>query len=159
MVGAGSDIKSQPLCAKNLRGCCWGVTAPTGSSPAARQAGRCDCVASGWRVFLPDEGQPLTPLLVRSVCLLRQKRWVINAYWLSVPSVCSNDGVFDVALHVHVQVYSTGRITWTPPALYCSSCGVKVNINTHANVSLNLLLLGASQHPGLVLPPGHIFPI
>lgn len=44
--------------------------------------------------------------------------------------VCSNDGVFDVALHVHVQVYSNGRVTWTPPALYCSSCGVKVNVNT-----------------------------
>lgn len=44
--------------------------------------------------------------------------------------VCSNDGVFDVALHVHVQVYSNGRVTWTPPALYCSSCGVKVNIKT-----------------------------
>ncbi|MEQ2295472.1 Acetylcholine receptor subunit beta [Ameca splendens] len=39
---------------------------------------------------------------------------------------CCNDGVFDVALHVHVQVYSNGRVTWTPPALYCSSCGVKV---------------------------------
>ena len=40
-----------------------------------------------------------------------------------------------MALHVHVQVYYNGRITWTPPALYCSSCGVKVNINTctHTN--------------------------
>ncbi|KAK0131619.1 Acetylcholine receptor subunit beta [Merluccius polli] len=37
-----------------------------------------------------------------------------------------NDGVFHVALLVHVQVYSSGRVTWTPPALYCSSCGVKV---------------------------------
>lgn len=42
-------------------------------------------------------------------------------------SICSNDGVFHVALPVHVQVYSNGRVTWTPPALYCSSCGVKVN--------------------------------
>ncbi|KAM9425182.1 acetylcholine receptor subunit beta isoform 2-T2 [Pholidichthys leucotaenia] len=38
----------------------------------------------------------------------------------------NNDGQSDVALHVHVQVYSNGRVTWTPPALYCSSCGVKV---------------------------------
>lgn len=33
-----------------------------------------------------------------------------------------------MALNVHVQAYSNGRVTWTPPALYCSSCGVKVNI-------------------------------
>ncbi|KAL3046622.1 hypothetical protein OYC64_004579 [Pagothenia borchgrevinki] len=38
----------------------------------------------------------------------------------------NNDGVFDVALHVHVQAYFNGRVTWTPPALFCSSCGVKV---------------------------------
>lgn len=38
--------------------------------------------------------------------------------------------MFDVALAVHVQVYNNGRVTWTPPALYCSSCGVKVNFNT-----------------------------
>ncbi|XP_053089659.1 acetylcholine receptor subunit beta isoform X2 [Pangasianodon hypophthalmus] len=37
-----------------------------------------------------------------------------------------NDGVFEVALRVHVQVNSNGRVTWHPPALYRSSCGVKV---------------------------------
>lgn len=45
------------------------------------------------------------------------------------PSMYSNDGVFDVALRVHVLVYSDGRITWTPPALYLSSCGVKVGMH------------------------------
>ncbi|XP_074518020.1 acetylcholine receptor subunit beta [Halichoeres trimaculatus] len=43
--------------------------------------------------------------------------WLIN----------NNNGQFDVALHVRVQAYSNGRVTWTPPALFLSSCGVKVS--------------------------------
>lgn len=60
---------------------------------------------------------------------------ISNSYCLWF-SVCSNDGIFDVALHVHVQVYYNGRVTWTPPALYCSSCGVQVNINTYTHTNL-----------------------
>lgn len=54
----------------------------------------------------------------------RNRKYVIGD---GVFCICSNDGVFEVALQVHVQVYSNGRVTWTPPALFCSSCGVKVN--------------------------------
>lgn len=59
--------------------------------------------------------------------------------------VCSNDGVFEVALRVHVQVYSNGRVTWTPPALFRSSCAVKVRQKCH-----NLLNIQSSPKTSAV---------
>lgn len=72
----------------------------------------------------------MSPLLIQLAERDLQETQQIKAGMFPSILVCSNDGVFDVALRVHVQVYSNGRVTWTPPALYCSSCGVKVNINT-----------------------------
>ncbi|TSN12274.1 Acetylcholine receptor subunit beta [Bagarius yarrelli] len=47
--------------------------------------------------------------------------------WLpDIVLINNNDGVFEVALRVHVQVYSNGRVTWSPPAIFRTSCGVKV---------------------------------
>lgn len=71
---------------------------------------------------------------------------------------CSNDGVFDVALHVHVQVYSSGRVTWMPPALYCSSCKVEVSVQlTDWFLFFKLCPFLSSTH--LLFRPGSIFPI
>uniref|UniRef100_A0A8C4Z7D6 Cholinergic receptor, nicotinic, beta 1 (muscle) like n=1 Tax=Gadus morhua TaxID=8049 RepID=A0A8C4Z7D6_GADMO len=37
----------------------------------------------------------------------------------------NNDGQFDVALYVNVLVYSSGVVTWLPPAIYRSSCSIE----------------------------------
>lgn len=65
--------------------------------------------------------------------------------------IYSNDGVFDVALRVHVQVYSNGRVTWTPPALYYSSCGVKVNGKNFIHQIVNLFFF-VKKSPSTVFP-------
>ncbi|MGH0156202.1 UNVERIFIED_CONTAM: hypothetical protein FKN15_030785 [Acipenser sinensis] len=64
----------------------------------------------------PAEHDNIEVLRIPSARVWRPDIYLIN----------NNDGVFDVALHVHVQVYSDGMVTWTPPAIYRSTCGIKV---------------------------------
>ncbi|MGH0183953.1 UNVERIFIED_CONTAM: hypothetical protein FKN15_013503 [Acipenser sinensis] len=64
----------------------------------------------------PAEHDNIQVLRIPSARVWRPDIYLIN----------NNDGVFDVALHVHVQVYSDGMVTWTPPAIYRSTCGIKV---------------------------------
>ncbi|MBN3286942.1 ACHB protein, partial [Polyodon spathula] len=64
----------------------------------------------------PAEHDNIQVLRIPSARVWRPDIYLIN----------NNDGIFDVALHVHVQVYSDGTVTWTPPAIYRSTCGIKV---------------------------------
>lgn len=64
----------------------------------------------------PKEHEGITVLRIPSA-----KVWLPDIVLIN-----NNDGVFHIALPVHVQVYHNGKVTWTPPALYLSSCSVKV---------------------------------
>ncbi|MBN3318849.1 ACHB protein, partial [Atractosteus spatula] len=64
----------------------------------------------------PEEHDNILVLRVPSVKVWRPDIYLIN----------NNDGQFDVALNVNVLVYSNGTVNWLPPAIYRSSCSIKV---------------------------------
>nr|XP_015195943.1 PREDICTED: acetylcholine receptor subunit beta-like isoform X1 [Lepisosteus oculatus] len=64
----------------------------------------------------PEEHDNILVLRIPSVKVWRPDIYLIN----------NNDGQFDVALNVNVLVYSNGTVNWLPPAIYRSSCSIKV---------------------------------
>uniref|UniRef100_A0A8C2ZC61 Acetylcholine receptor subunit beta n=1 Tax=Cyclopterus lumpus TaxID=8103 RepID=A0A8C2ZC61_CYCLU len=107
------------------------------ASAAERVVVRVGMVLSSFVGLVRDETLTLLYIYIRTHYRLSWKpkehdgievmRFPAGKVWLpDIVLINNNNGVFDVALHVHVQAYSNGRVTWTPPALYCSSCGVKV---------------------------------
>uniref|UniRef100_A0A8C4SFM7 Acetylcholine receptor subunit beta n=1 Tax=Erpetoichthys calabaricus TaxID=27687 RepID=A0A8C4SFM7_ERPCA len=64
----------------------------------------------------PSEYDNIQVLRIPSTKVWRPDIYLIN----------NNDGQFDVALFVNVLVSSDGTVNWLPPAIYRSSCSIKV---------------------------------
>ncbi|XP_039602859.1 acetylcholine receptor subunit beta-like isoform X2 [Polypterus senegalus] len=64
----------------------------------------------------PSEYDNIQVLRIPSTKVWRPDIYLIN----------NNDGQFDVALYVNVLVSSDGTVNWLPPAIYRSSCSIKV---------------------------------
>ncbi|KAM7366075.1 hypothetical protein PAMP_015543 [Pampus punctatissimus] len=96
-------------------------------SPEKRVVVRVGMVLSSF-VGLNMKNEEMSTTVVMNLVSVFVQYFLLHAYCTKVTnwSKLGNNGVFDVALNVHVQAYSNGRVTWTPPALYLSSCGVKV---------------------------------
>nr|XP_034992889.1 acetylcholine receptor subunit beta [Zootoca vivipara] len=67
-------------------------------------------------VWDPDDYDGIT-----SIRLFSDDVWLPNIVLMN-----NNDGNFDIALSINVQVNSNGVVRWQPPAIYKSSCSIQV---------------------------------